>query len=245
METTAIPFLLLTLVTMDTTWAQGLPEPRDDDPGTALPFVLVQRAMEYVSFGPKKRNINEKKLLAKLGEDFKPMWMSVRQPTGTEVLVMESNRSRDAAEDLEQMLDQAHFPFAEQHPNDLQVEATRSFREWLLDLAGCPVRFVWQDLGSLFWPRWIRNGVCPRRGCSWPPGMQCVPAEGRPIRLLRWHCRGRNESSSRRRGKDKRRRGKAPPLHVRTGETRRRHGRLKCRWLKIPYPITDECFCSC
>nr|CDS29856.2 bone morphogenetic protein antagonist noggin [Hymenolepis microstoma] len=65
------------------------------------------------------------------------------------------------------------------------------FRNWLIETATCEMDFIWKDLGSLYWPRWIRMGVCLARlgsSCSWPPGMKCQPSGSRVLRLLNWNC---------------------------------------------------------
>lgn len=31
---------------------------------------------------------------------------------------------------------------------------------WLVQRATCPIRYVWDDLGPYFWPRWVRRGEC-------------------------------------------------------------------------------------
>jgi hypothetical protein len=31
---------------------------------------------------------------------------------------------------------------------------------WLVRRATCPIRYVWDDLGPYFWPRWVRRGEC-------------------------------------------------------------------------------------
>ncbi|ESO87394.1 hypothetical protein LOTGIDRAFT_127771 [Lottia gigantea] len=103
-------------------------------------------------------------------------------------------------------------------PNSKQPNITSAmlsvFQDWLIQRGSCPVHFLWEDLGINFWPRWVKRGFCvDEDSCSWPPGMHCLPAEGKRIRLLRWQCK-------------------------------RKYG-MKCKWMKIPYPVTDECFCSC
>lgn len=260
--------------------------------------------------------------------------------------------------------------------------------------ATCHVHFVWDDLGVLYWPRWVRRGFCKASGapvdpssasssswpsssssssgkargipssltsaslmtssdtpsmaesCSWPPGMHCVAAESRRIRLLRWQCQdrakwrrahrdaregrrrspgGKGANRERRKGKhsagatdstrvqarsDKlngfvmpaerdllatavgaSRSGRPNDVERRikresrfaiggggsvvvknhtvrdvisrdrteeaeeeeTNETeswnwkqsRRKSRSMRCKWKKIPYPVTDDCFCSC
>ncbi|KAL7054639.1 hypothetical protein AAHC03_020692 [Spirometra sp. Aus1] len=73
------------------------------------------------------------------------------------------------------------------------------FRNWLIEQATCEMDFIWKDLGSLYWPRWIRMGVCLSRlgsSCSWPPGMKCQPSGSRVLRLLNWNCEDALQSQS-------------------------------------------------
>lgn len=81
-------------------------------------------------------------------------------------------------------------------------------KSWLMQKASCPVYYRWEDLGLLYWPRWVRRGMCSIKDtplfklasesasqvpkfspCSWPPGMHCVPAEAKKLKILRWQCR--------------------------------------------------------
>lgn len=99
----------------------------------------------------------------------------------------------------------------------LKPSVRKYIEKWLLQLASCPLRPAWTDLGPLFWPRWVRRGSCgdddpeivdvrrrrrgrrrPAPSCSWPPGMRCVPEASQTVRLLRWRC----DASPRRRRAD-------------------------------------------
>ena len=108
----------------------------------------------------------------------------------------------------------------------INSEALDVFEQWLVQKSACPVQFEWTDLGEYFWPRWIRHGTCQpggqpqKSGCSWPQGMNCVQDEVEMLQILRWHCRTR-----RNKGKSLRKR--------------------KCKWYKVPYPVTSSCKCSC
>ena len=116
--------------------------------------------------------------------------------------------------------------------NSINSEAVAIFQQWLIRKSSCPVNFKWVDLGEYFWPRWIRQGTCSQskysspsapndnKGCSWPQGMHCVQGNIEELQILRWHCRTK---------------------HNRSKSSRRR----KCRWYKVPYPVTSSCRCSC
>lgn len=43
---------------------------------------------------------------------------------------------------------------------------------WLWSQTFCPVLYAWNDLGSRFWPRYVKVGSCfSKRSCSVPEGM--------------------------------------------------------------------------
>uniref|UniRef100_T1JNT9 Noggin n=1 Tax=Strigamia maritima TaxID=126957 RepID=T1JNT9_STRMM len=163
---------------------------------------------------PKKRQMNPKDLFPILGPFFDPQWMSVEKP---KILVV-NQLDVDASPQSKLRTDFKKLNFTAVLPED----NITALEEWFLKKVSCPVQFTWHDVGPLFWPRWIRRGNCfndPNVPCSWPPGMQCVPAESSTIQVLRWVC-------TRRRSTD------GTFSH-------------KCQWIRVPYPVTAECFCSC
>ncbi|VEL17679.1 unnamed protein product [Protopolystoma xenopodis] len=119
----------------------------------------------------------------------------------------------------------------------LSEAQTSLFRNWLVELATCEMDFVWEDLGPLFWPRWIRRGVCLNRqdrSCSWPPGMQCRPSGSRGLQLLHWRCENAAQAQSRKRAATQRLRKRtdftglhsSSPAGLTAGETGRSVGPL-------------------
>ena len=138
-------------------------------------------------------------------------------------------------------------------PDDVSKMAS-IFTQWLVRKSVCPVTFTWIDLGIYFWPRWIKSGACEadsnsslyesissktrdteiisQGGCSWPKGMKCVQDDVESMQILRWHCRKRRKSIS---GRDL----------FQNNETKgRKKHTHKCKWYKVPYPITSSCKCS-
>jgi hypothetical protein len=198
---------------------------------------------QLAGFHPRKRDLKRKKLLRILG-DYNRKYMSISKPVHT--LHMSSAQQLD--EKLLEDFKQLNLTYIADKANEMQhlisENITNLFQDWLLGLASCPVHYEWEDLGVLFWPRWIKKGLCKTEySCSWPPGMHCVPAESRMVYLLRWHCvsaQHRRRSGKRRRNrKENGSKGKSKSIRSKG------YGRLKCKWLKVPYPLTDECFCSC
>ncbi|CAH8865195.1 unnamed protein product [Trichobilharzia szidati] len=89
----------------------------------------------------------------------------------------------------------------------LSEEQIQPYRYWLLERATCEMDFIWEDLGPLFWPRWIRRGVClnrPGHSCSWPSGMKCRPSGSRALQLLHWKCEDAAQVQSREHAADQR-----------------------------------------
>ena len=120
--------------------------------------------------------------------------------------------------------------------NQKDEEIVSLFEKWLVRRASCPTTFSWEDLGEYFWPRYIRRGSCsgdpeeeksPQElSCSWPRGMTCQPHETKTLHILRWHCKRKRRNAG--------------------GSSRRRTRRSghRCKWYKVPYPVTSTCKCG-
>ena len=196
---------------------------------------------EKVKKKPRGRQLKETKLLEKMGSDFDPSWMSVERPGGSRhntkvslpeeqvALLMEEVSSLDIENEIMEMLDNS----PDQRHEPTVIRAVGAFQQWLVRKSSCPVEFDWEDLGEYFWPRYIRSGECESgetegelSSCSWPRGMSCSPADAQVLHILRWHCRRR----------------RTPDLLGLTTRQRIRKS-YKCRWIKVPYPITSSCKC--
>ena len=211
---------------------------------------------------PKKKQTREKKLRRLMGKDFDERWMTLTEPK------VKVTQERSKLAEIELMSEVSAVNASIMLGDNkglatLNPQLSKVIEKWLLQRASCPVTFVWDDLGNLFWPRWVKKGVCGadkeelerkygRRGymppleentdsskekaeksCSWPAGMHCVPSDSHAIRLMRWHCYPRGQGGRRKDGKD----GKP--------DRKSRRTRIRCTWIKVPYPVTSECFCSC
>ena len=145
----------------------------------------------------------------------------------------------DDEDDYDDFVDEAVKANAEQITRRRMIAV---FEEWLIQKSSCPVTFKWEDLGEYFWPRWVRKGNCiddgsrqvanssssSSLGCSWPMGMKCVAGESKTLHILRWHCRRRSSSPF----------GGGSS----SGEGGSKH---KCKWYKVPFPVTKSCKCAC
>ena len=195
---------------------------------------------------PRGRQMKESKLKEKMGTDFDPSWMSVERPLSSAAYIvtslpesqvaelMEEVSSLDIENQIRKMLSEKDEEAGEHEPT--VRKAVGAFQQWLVKKSSCPVRFDWEDLGEDFWPRYVRKGECLGKtkagsegmdSCSWPRGMSCSPADAEVLHLLRWHCRRR----------------RTPDLLGLTTRQKIRKS-YKCRWIKVPYPVTSSCRCD-
>ena len=207
-----------------------------------------------------------------MGEDFDPLFMSIENPVKTQSEVAIQMGENQLATLIEQVSglnleeefaeiasggesvnvveeeEEADEDDTETEPRSSLVtpEALAVFRQWLIRKSSCPVIFEWHDLGSYFWPRYIKRGRCNNavdgggqdRGCSWPKGMHCVSGESKTLHILRWHCRAaRRKSKS---GGET-----SSSFHYGALASSGSRPAHKCRWYKVPYPVTSGCKCAC
>ncbi|VVC32894.1 Cystine-knot cytokine [Cinara cedri] len=205
---------------------------------------------------PRRKDMREDKLNRLIGLDYDPMWMSKTPVVSANGVGGINVTTSDTA------TVQAAGPDHIQLPKQLPAQYQEIVRSWLLHRASCPVEFTWTDLGKSFWPRWIRTGRCGRSetpSCSWPPGMSCMQTSVRVLNLLRWHCWLKNRKSKRKKQERKTatalavnnttatgsRRGGGNGNGKRAGKKKKNDDKFRCLWIKVPYPVTEDCTCSC
>ncbi|KAK3091529.1 hypothetical protein FSP39_020544 [Pinctada imbricata] len=250
--------VLLSLVSLDTSDSNDVLLPnipgnipsihRQNIPHNDLRFTS-DRIPGFMRYAPKKKNLKKKRLLRKLGRDFDEKWMSISPPPPVEdnndVIISETPVQIDLK--LTHFYKDLNLTFLDDSNKvvNLSHQHLELFRGWLLRHGSCPVTYVWEDLGVLFWPRWIRRGHCDATvSCSWPPGMSCVPAESKIIKLLRWNCK-RRRRKWRKRKHNRKTNSLADDKNKNKSRDMKKLRGMKCKWLKVPFPIVDECFCSC
>ena len=212
-----------------------------------LPEPLLQTAMTYYQTLPS--DVDPEELMRKLGSRFDSKWMSVDRPH-EQAHPLQVAPATDFDPELLSDLRRLNFTYVDDDAGlvTLKPHLQKIVEKWLLQKSSCPVVYRWHDVGPFFWPRWLKKGSCSNeRACSWPPGMHCVPSS-RPmtVRILRWHCRPRVARKHAEKRNDPPR--DPPKSRKRKPKNRaklRRPFRLKCRWRKVRYPITTECFCTC
>lgn len=186
-------------------------------PSDSLPIVELKEDPDPV-FDPRERDLNETELKSVLG-DFDSRFLSVLPPAedslaaGDDLDELDAQRLGGALPKEIRAVDfDAPQLGKKQKPSK---KLKRRLQQWLWAYSFCPLTHTWSDLGSRFWPRFVRNGSClSKRSCSVPEGMTCKPASSTHLSLLRWRC------------------------------VQRKAG-LKCAWIPVQYPVITDCKCSC
>ncbi|XP_067876072.1 noggin-like [Heterodontus francisci] len=192
---------------------------------TVRPYSL-SLTKEHYHYSPGPKHLNSKRLMKQLGSSYNPFWMSIKGRYGNESherLMLLSRELAAGALRYQRKLWQAaqHLSLAPAGIKGNATEAARAaWRQWLVQVATCPLTSWWVDMGTVFWPRWVRHTDCDnsKASCSWPPGMTCTQAQWTHIKLLVWHCWIAKE-------------------RVKTLQ--------HCTWRQIPYPVVTACKCSC
>ncbi|CAH8673741.1 unnamed protein product [Schistosoma rodhaini] len=141
-----------------------------------------------------------RKLRRILGSDLQNDWMSIESPLNSQSSSIKSTRSTLSPNIpkpdnyLLNIVDELNFTVFRPvnndgliYPNKMTMDQVNIMKTWLLQRATCAMEYIWEDLGPLFWPRWIKRGVCVNtHSCSWPPGMHCRSSGSRSLKLLRW-----------------------------------------------------------
>lgn len=179
-----------------------------------------------VVFDPPESEINHKKLRKLLGDDFDPEFMaigrpivSVFQPNGTVALTKKKGRPKERRPSYITDIGKPVKYGNQIRMSGLSVNrrTKKKVKKYIWNYTHCPVVYAWKNLGIRFWPQWVKEGHCYNgRSCSIPPGMSCRPTKSETWTLFRWHC----------------------PLSKK-GQL------LKCRWIRVQYPIIIGCSCSC
>ena len=215
-------------------------------PGTSLKRLIPRNpilpsghdARGIITIKPKSRP--HMKMMRLLGKEFDPTVMSVTEPNYHGTPLKYLNYSTDL--EMKTAIEKVNISLLnnDDSPMKLEPEVLNAIKRWLVKKSSCPVQYQWQNLGDYFWPPWIRQGSCVDNGeCSWPPGMHCVAAESKTIKIFRWNCRKRPWKLHSKKPKSTSRKLKKNTVR------KKRRLRHRCKWERTLYPIVDECFCSC
>ncbi|GLD57802.1 noggin [Lates japonicus] len=188
-------------------------------PSDTLPVVDLKEDPNPV-LDPKEKDLNETELRSVLGSLFDPYYMSVSAPedkyaTGSEDASSDAEARVKLSGAMPKEIRAMEFEVQHGKKQKPSKKLRRRLQLWLWSYAFCPVVYAWNDLGSRFWPRYVKVGSCyNKRSCSVPEGMVCKPAKSTHFTILRWRCL-------------------------------QKKGGLKCAWIPVQYPIISECKCSC
>ncbi|XP_026536505.1 noggin-2-like [Notechis scutatus] len=186
------------------------PSPSDNLP---IKDIIEHPDPEY---DPKEQDLDDRTLRKKLGSHFDPNFMSVAALAHGNLSHLEplhKFKGQGALPSELKKLDLAETPYRTKVK--IGKKARRKFLQWLWAYTYCPVMYTWKDLGSRFWPRYIKEGNClAERSCSFPEGMSCKPIKSVTKTFLRWYCQGWSKQKY-------------------------------CTWIPVQYPIISECKCSC
>lgn len=174
-------------------------------PSDNLPLVDLIEHPDPI-FDPKEKDLNETLLRSLLGGHYDPGFMATSPP---EDRPGGGGGPAGGAEDLaelDQLLRQrpsGAMPseikglefsegLAQGKKQRLSKKLRRKLQMWLWSQTFCPVLYAWNDLGSRFWPRYVKVGSCfSKRSCSVPEGMVCKPSKSVHLTVLRWRCQRR------------------------------------------------------
>lgn len=188
----------------------------------------------------KPRSRPSKKLKRLLKKEFNSDVMSITEPNYRVTPLKYLNYSTDL--EMKAAIEKVNITLSnnDDSPMEIEPKVLDAIKRWLVKKSSCPVQYHWQNLGDYFWPPWIRQGSCVDNGaCSWPPGMHCVAAKSKTIKIFHWKCRDKPW-----RPQTKKPQSTSRKMKENTGR-RRRKLRHRCKWEKTFYPFIDECFCSC
>lgn len=162
------------------------------NPSDSLPLVLLKEDPDPI-LDPKEKDLNETELRAILGSHFDHNFMSITPPEDKYAALDDLNESEltklgptgTMPKDIKAM--EFEIQHGKKHKPSKKLK--RRLQLWLWNYTFCPVVHTWQDLGSRFWPRYVKVGSCySKRSCSFPEGMVCKPAKSTHFTVLRWRC---------------------------------------------------------
>lgn len=210
------------------------------------------------NYMPHGKHLKLKRLLRKMGSDFDAEWMSVRTPDLSNVVPESTLKHVDG---IDRLLQKNRINYLiDSHVSDFNNnnKTKETLFVFLEKLSHCEIRYQWDDLGSLFWPRYVKSGKCVTGdSCSWPPGMLCQSKKPKILKILNWRCVRKNANSKpvngvqnnksmdvRNVGKNKQIAGKIR-LKTKRSITSVLKQNLRCRWRKITHEVIAKCECSC
>ncbi|KAG8446583.1 hypothetical protein GDO86_014148 [Hymenochirus boettgeri] len=152
-------------------------------------------------YDPKEKDLNETLLRTLMVGHFDPNFMAINLPE--ERLGMEDLgeldlllRQKPSGAMPAEIKGLEFYEGLQGKKHRLSKKLRRKLQMWLWSQTFCPVLYTWNDLGTRFWPRYVKVGGCySKRSCSVPEGMVCKAAKSMHLTILRWRCQ-RNKKCS-------------------------------------------------
>ena len=132
---------------------------------------------------PDLKDLNRTVLLAKLGSNFDSFYMSIDPPKSSRRKNGMGISMRSAS------IERKNAVMLKMPRRIRQLRASSKLRQWLWELSRCPINYSWVDFGAKVFPRYIRDGKCIEKPCSFPGGMNCQPKGTKTLYPLIWICR--------------------------------------------------------
>lgn len=168
-------------------------------------------------FNPRPNELNAEYLRQQLGREFRPRYMSVRDPRNLKnpLIKYVKGRPKGPRPKFLRLLRKAKLQDGSTVRLNVSADDRRRIQKYLWKLTHCPVADSWRFLGSRFFPPWVNVGKCTnKRSCSMPEGMTCKPKTKTELMVLRFYCASYQDRDT-------------------------------CRWIPVKYPVIGKCACSC
>ena len=189
-----------------------------------IPFDLHETVNKELD--PDSSDLDEVSLLDRMGADYDRQFMSISQPSDMKTnpngtLEYKFKKGQRPLGDMPPSLDvfeHRSIKLSDDGP-EIKLRASRKTRrklqKFLWAYSYCPVRYKWKELSTRFWPRWIKVGSCENRRSC------SIPAgmQCQPSKMMNITLL----------------RFYCPSLGA----------KRTCQWIKIQYPILEECSCGC
>ncbi|KAJ7330106.1 hypothetical protein JRQ81_016280 [Phrynocephalus forsythii] len=133
----------------------------------AKPYSLSLSPDDYHHYLPKPKRLRSTQLMKLLGSSYDPFWMSVEEPQEKNASLEGLNTlSWDLVERRTQLQKELFQETEGLDLSELLVSHNlsrtiiRHFQQWLVETATCHLTSSWVDMGTIFWPRWVRHTYC-------------------------------------------------------------------------------------
>ncbi|XP_052775068.1 noggin-2-like [Mya arenaria] len=146
----------------------------------------------YRTNDPSGKHLNPKKLFRRLGNSFDPEWMSVTDPSENKLFQNSSVHEHHPNDVYAYSMTRARVSdiLRDRYNLGVEIESLDVIVTFLHDFSTCHVKYKWEDLGQLFWPRFVKKGSCDSSGpCSWPQGTRYQQCHDKTLQFLRWICK--------------------------------------------------------